>query len=135
MTDTPRNAESFVPPGASPPIPVPGTIANTLAIRGVCESFAHRRKLLAGQTLQSALRLDRLAPSRLGMHQDRKSTRLNSSHTVISYAVFCLKKKKQPTQHATSYPKPTVFVYAITRPAPAQLTHNMISECAYWAFS
>src|SRR5947207_8198828 len=26
-------------------------------------------------------------------HQDRKSTRLNSSHTVISYAVFCLKKK------------------------------------------
>src|SRR5256885_12805838 len=28
--------------------------------------------------------------------QDRKSTRLNSSHLVISYAVFCLKKKKQP---------------------------------------
>src|SRR5260221_4739724 len=27
--------------------------------------------------------------------QDRKSTRLNSSHTVISYAVFCLKKKKE----------------------------------------
>src|SRR5436190_6729418 len=27
-------------------------------------------------------------------HGDRKSTRLNSSHTVISYAVFCLKKKK-----------------------------------------
>src|SRR5438034_3058060 len=31
---------------------------------------------------------------------DRKSTRLNSSHTVISYAVFCLKKKKQ-THHDT----------------------------------
>src|SRR5256885_4898608 len=28
-------------------------------------------------------------------HIDRKSTRLNSSHLVISYAVFCLKKKKQ----------------------------------------
>src|SRR3990170_4098331 len=27
-------------------------------------------------------------------HQDRKSTRLNSSHQIISYAVFCLKKKK-----------------------------------------
>src|SRR5260221_7943759 len=27
--------------------------------------------------------------------KDRKSTRLNSSHTVISYAVFCLKKKKR----------------------------------------
>src|SRR5260221_3445315 len=30
---------------------------------------------------------------------DRKSTRLNSSHTVISYAVFCLKKKKEQPQH------------------------------------
>src|SRR2546427_1503206 len=28
--------------------------------------------------------------------QDRKSTRLNSSHSQISYAVFCLKKKKRP---------------------------------------
>src|SRR2546430_12722464 len=30
---------------------------------------------------------------------DRKSTRLNSSHSQISYAVFCLKKKKQSRQH------------------------------------
>src|SRR5947207_771383 len=30
---------------------------------------------------------------------DRKSTRLNSSHTVISYAVFCLKKKKKKRKH------------------------------------
>src|SRR5436190_19163714 len=30
--------------------------------------------------------------------QDRKSTRLNSSHTVISYAVFCLKKKIKPAR-------------------------------------
>src|SRR5437588_8959442 len=30
-----------------------------------------------------------------GHSEDRKSTRLNSSHTVISYAVFCLKKKKK----------------------------------------
>src|SRR5438132_13511033 len=30
--------------------------------------------------------------------RDRKSTRLNSSHTVISYAVFCLKKKKKQQQ-------------------------------------
>src|SRR5690554_7560201 len=30
-----------------------------------------------------------------GMIQDRKSTRLNSSHVRISYAVFCLKKKKE----------------------------------------
>src|SRR5260221_10678857 len=32
---------------------------------------------------------------------DRKSTRLNSSHTVISYAVFCLKKKKKCNQIET----------------------------------
>src|SRR5947207_4830668 len=30
--------------------------------------------------------------------KDRKSTRLNSSHTVISYAVFCLKKKKKKSK-------------------------------------
>src|SRR2546422_3195197 len=33
----------------------------------------------------------------LTTHQDRKSTRLNSSHGYISYAVFCLKKKKKKT--------------------------------------
>src|SRR5256885_6827747 len=35
----------------------------------------------------------------LGAAADRKSTRLNSSHLVISYAVFCLKKKKPATNH------------------------------------
>src|SRR5205809_6061457 len=37
-----------------------------------------------------------------GFHLDRKSTRLNSSHGYISYAVFCLKKKKKNTQNRTS---------------------------------
>src|SRR5256885_8752609 len=37
----------------------------------------------------------RLAAHLLVRHRDRKSTRLNSSHLVISYAVFCLKKKKK----------------------------------------
>src|SRR3989454_4496813 len=32
-------------------------------------------------------------------YSDRKSTRLNSSHLVISYAVFCLKKKKNKSEH------------------------------------
>src|SRR3712207_7178700 len=35
--------------------------------------------------------------------QDRKSTRLNSSHANISYAVFCLKKKKTTTYRSISY--------------------------------
>src|SRR5256885_10246639 len=34
--------------------------------------------------------------------EDRKSTRLNSSHLVISYAVFCLKKKKNNTRYRQS---------------------------------
>src|SRR5256885_11777965 len=34
---------------------------------------------------------------------DRKSTRLNSSHLVISYAVFCLKKKKNKRSHSSSH--------------------------------
>src|SRR5256885_5353425 len=40
---------------------------------------------------------------------DRKSTRLNSSHLVISYAVFCLKKKRN-----TSVPPLTVVTHPIT---------------------
>src|SRR5216683_5965562 len=36
---------------------------------------------------------------------DRKSTRLNSSHDQISYAVFCLKKKKKKIIHVTKYKK------------------------------
>src|SRR6476620_12101090 len=35
---------------------------------------------------------------RATMEEDRKSTRLNSSHANISYAVFCLKQKKKPSQ-------------------------------------
>src|SRR5215216_2692249 len=40
---------------------------------------------------------------------DRKSTRLNSSHQIISYAVFCLKKKKfvRRTAHSHLYPRTT----------------------------
>src|SRR5256885_12280585 len=38
----------------------------------------------------------------LKCHEDRKSTRLNSSHLVISYAVFCLKKKNKRYVHMSS---------------------------------
>src|SRR2546427_1188814 len=39
---------------------------------------------------------------RRGRGQDRKSTRLNSSHSQISYAVFCLKKKKKLSRTAVA---------------------------------
>src|SRR3712207_8023274 len=47
------------------------------------------------QLLERELRL----PARVDEDQDRKSTRLNSSHANISYAVFCLKKKKKTLLH------------------------------------
>src|SRR5205085_6233600 len=41
----------------------------------------------------------RLSPYYVICNRDRKSTRLNSSHSQISYAVFCLKKKKKKLSH------------------------------------
>src|SRR5438309_5554230 len=41
--------------------------------------------------------------------RDRKSTRLNSSHSSISYAVFCLKKKKHPAHRLSALPPPTPY--------------------------
>src|SRR5688572_30851298 len=50
--------------------------------------------------------------SSAGFAEDRKSTRLNSSHSQISYAVFCLKKKK-------------ILVYAIRKHPKRQMTINI----------
>src|SRR5690625_6557351 len=52
--------------------------------------------------------------------RDRKSTRLNSSHVAISYAVFCLKKKKHHTDRLDRH------VLHITQPPPLRrdLPHN-----------
>src|SRR2546430_3427337 len=47
--------------------------------------------------------LDLLARPLDGVFLDRKSTRLNSSHSQISYAVFCLKKKKKPQLDTNVY--------------------------------
>src|SRR5205807_10426096 len=44
-------------------------------------------------------RLDLLGGVGAALGKDRKSTRLNSSHLVISYAVFCLKKKKNSKEN------------------------------------
>src|SRR5262245_64162284 len=45
---------------------------------------------------------------------DRKSTRLNSSHLGISYAVFCLKKKKKKQQHNTDKYRMSQTMYNTT---------------------
>src|SRR5256885_8590020 len=50
--------------------------------------------------------------------RDRKSTRLNSSHLVISYAVFCLKKKRVTNQASRSYStSPSAEMWAAARRA------------------
>src|SRR5947199_1188674 len=62
------------------------------------ESQRHRRFRLVEErrVVQSKL-LERVAQlEKLRLNEDRKSTRLNSSHLGISYAVVCLKKKKEP---------------------------------------
>src|SRR3712207_8849526 len=62
-----------------PPTPSPSARA-----RGSCTAVGQAR----GRSVAP--------PSRNTTRKDRKSTRLNSSHANISYAVFCLKKKKKP---------------------------------------
>src|SRR2546422_5858962 len=49
-----------------------------------------------GRSACSCLSETKSGMQRMGLKTDRKSTRLNSSHGYISYAVFCLKKKKKP---------------------------------------
>src|SRR5437868_11337746 len=66
-----------------------------------------RGRTLFGSRLLGACKHPVIVPSinySTGTPQDRKSTRLNSSHVSISYAVFCLKKKKRKDK--TSKPEP-----------------------------
>src|SRR2546428_2768786 len=63
------------------------------AMEGLLLQHAQELALLIGAQLADLVQEDRAA---IGLHEiDRKSTRLNSSHDQISYAVFCLKKKKK----------------------------------------
>src|SRR3712207_8540505 len=57
-------------------------------------------QVLAGVAVDRTGQLGHQLGHVLPAGQDRKSTRLNSSHANISYAVFCLKKKKNKTQRA-----------------------------------
>src|SRR2546429_6673098 len=70
---------------------------------------AVRRARAAAPGIREGISGGRGHKKRVAVHRDRKSTRLNSSHGYISYAVFCLKKKKTrpkpymiTTQHTDS---------------------------------
>src|SRR5256885_12106684 len=69
-------------------------VARKTWMRGRAASFKARH------AVSMSSRLQRARPAMIGprtSRADRKSTRLNSSHLVISYAVFCLKKKNTIT--------------------------------------
>src|SRR2546430_12068788 len=59
--------------------------------------------------------------------RDRKSTRLNSSHSQISYAVFCLKKKKKNTINYHTYTLQKDII--LKESATTIMTHMMHSVC------
>src|SRR5699024_12687776 len=79
-----------------------GQVVMLSTSEGDLEREAALLRVLAAQGVRGAM----LAPSTADIdtsRTDRKSTRLNSSHVSISYAVFCLKKKNTTTQ---ARPKP-----------------------------
>src|SRR5947207_12412560 len=61
----------------------------------VLDIYAH----YAERVPQAVIEANQGAHASFAKLRDRKSTRLNSSHTVISYAVFCLKKKNKKKHH------------------------------------
>src|SRR5438132_8621145 len=88
-----------------PPPPTSTLFPYTTLFRSISQRQEKRRDVALNRArprIRRAVLLPRRSARALGYHddapkdfQDRKSTRLNSSHTVISYAVFCLKKKKR----------------------------------------
>src|SRR2546427_7869565 len=57
----------------------------------------------SGNEVGPFLSIEQAALAHVVSASDRKSTRLNSSHSQISYAVFCLKKKKKNKRHQLVY--------------------------------
>src|SRR2546426_11830780 len=103
-------ARYFVPPGSfqkatgmlgnglvhtsspAPPrsgAPLGSNTSTAMPSPGACSSPRH-----TGSVGLPIAKHEMISVPPLMLHRDRKSTRLNSSHLVISYAVFCLKKKK-----------------------------------------
>src|SRR5690554_646270 len=78
-----------------------GTVGNHRRVAGVLSHLDSVQSLGQATNLVE-LDQDGIAHTLLDalLQEDRKSTRLNSSHVRISYAVVCLKKKKDPITHA-----------------------------------
>src|SRR5688500_20166484 len=72
-----------------PPAPTPTLFPYTTLFRSLTLAYAARDQE------RTACAAGEISPAEQVVGVDRKSTRLNSSHLVISYAVFCLKKKRK----------------------------------------
>src|SRR3712207_6926083 len=71
----------------------------------MAERWKGARPVAWGDNLAEAQLTSTIYEDLCGLNQDRKSTRLNSSHANISYAVFCLKKNNMTmTSHLTPLP-------------------------------
>src|SRR2546421_4046965 len=62
------------------------------------------------------------------LHLDRKSTRLNSSHDQISYAVFCLKKKKNTINHSTAELREVLALTSCKHRLTQTDSHGMLQQ-------
>src|SRR2546427_6754309 len=62
----------------------------------------HDENVVLREQIDQAFMFEEIVGSSPALKTDRKSTRLNSSHSQISYAVFCLKKKKKKHNFWTS---------------------------------
>src|SRR3712207_7391484 len=76
--------------------------ASLPALRRMWRQPAHGRARFGVRARQVGFHVEQRRVVRAIEEADRKSTRLNSSHANISYAVFCLKKKKTHTNLASS---------------------------------
>src|SRR6266508_5729746 len=109
--------DAIAPPPPDEPEPADGLLVAAQQVRedvldGPAVLGAGPQDLALGQPLDERQRRSasrRHAPDGLALpgRQDRKSTRLNSSHVAISYAVFCLKKKEILCCCVTTYKKKT----------------------------
>src|SRR2546430_13362710 len=79
--------------------------------------FRSRGRVRNGWGFDELAEMHRMGlPAKGSVSQDRKSTRLNSSHSQISYAVFCLKKKKKK-----------MYSYMHLHSVDMQLAYHMIT--------
>src|SRR5437867_4985887 len=85
-------------------LPISEVLLDEAPRLGVVEIAGDRQDRVARRVVRGEERLHVLEPGR-----DRKSTRLNSSHRTISYAVFCLKKKNKRAYQKTKQFKCSSF--------------------------